>query len=46
MYLLALCYLNGDGVAKDESQGLKWLKTAAKAGKKDARDLLKQLSNE
>ena len=40
-YRLGLCYYHGRfGIEKDESQGIAWLKEAAKAGSRKARKML------
>ena len=41
-YLLARCYLDGNGTPKDERLGLEWMNTAARNGSGDAKTYLEQ----
>ena len=43
---LALCYLTGKGVAKDDVEAVKWFRKAAQQGYEPAIDALKELDEE
>ena len=45
-YYLAMCYMNGEGVAKDEAKGEELLKDAADAGCKAANDEVARIEKE
>lgn len=45
MYELGLCYLNGNGVRKDESEGRKWITIASKLGVDEAGKTLESLKS-
>ena len=44
-YKLGVCYLNGDGVKKDRTEALKWLREAAERGHAKAKKALKKLES-
>ena len=45
-YKLGVCYLNGDGVEKDRTEALKWLREAAERGHAKAKKALKKLESD
>ena len=42
-FLLAKCYLEGKGTPKDETQGMEWMRRAARSGSGDAATYLEKL---
>jgi len=46
MYYVGLYYMEGYGVEKDRTEGIKWLRLASSSGNEDAKDLLFELEGE
>jgi TPR repeat protein len=44
-YLLGLCYYYGEGVTKNEAEGIKWIHQAAKQGYAEAIEALQEMEN-
>jgi TPR repeat protein len=41
-YHLGLCYANGEGVTKDDTQAVNWWRKAAEQGLNEAKNMLEQ----
>ena len=44
-YSLGLCYADGEGVAEDKAEAVKWFRKAAEQGHEDAIDALKEIES-